>query len=90
MTVMYLSNNSISGSLPAAWGTDFFGWSQRFQRLYLSHNQMTGQLPPEWSDSKALYDLSRLDLFGNDLTGSIPWAHANMPSMQNLVLLPGA
>lgn len=89
LTVLYLSNNSISGSLPAAWGSKFFGWGPSFQRLYLNHNQMTGQLPSDWSDSKALYDLSRLDLFGNELTGSIPWKHANMPSLQNLVLLPG-
>ncbi len=51
---------------------------------------MTGQLPPDWSDIQALYDLSRLDLFGNELTGSIPWKLADMPSLHNLVLLPGA
>ncbi|DBA94632.1 TPA: hypothetical protein ACH3X1_002205 [Trebouxia sp. C0004] len=89
LTVMYLSNNSISGSLPAAWGGVQTGWGVTFQRLYLDNNHISGQLPETWSDSNSLYDLGRLDLFANELTGSLPWIRANMPSLDNLVLLPG-
>ncbi len=86
---MYLSNNSIFGSLPASWGDEVTGWGVVLQRLYLSNNKLTGQLPQLWSDSNSLYDLGRLDLFGNEMTGSIPWSRANIPSLDNLVLLPG-
>lgn len=89
LSVVYLSNNSITGSLPASWGDTDIGWRQSLQRLYLSDNQITGQLPQLWSDSNSLWKLSRLDLFGNQMTGTIPWDLANMPSLQNLVLLPG-
>ena len=89
MAVMYLSNNSIFGSLPASWGDEVTGWGVVLRRLYLSNNNLTGQLPQLWSDSNSLYDLGRLDLFGNEMTGSIPWSRANMPSLDNLVLLPG-
>lgn len=90
LAVLYLSNNSISGSLPAAWGQDDDGWRQSIQRLYLSDNKLTGQLPQLWSDSSSLYELGRVDLFGNQITGSLPWKAVNLPSLLNLVLLPGA
>ncbi|KAL0041527.1 hypothetical protein WJX79_006423 [Trebouxia sp. C0005] len=89
LSVVYLSNNSISGSLPALWGDKHLGWRQSLQRLYLSDNQITGQLPQLWSHSNSLWKLSRLDLFGNQMIGTISWNLANMPSLQNLVLLPG-
>jgi hypothetical protein len=89
LSVVYLSNNSISGSLPALWAGDDNGWRQSLQRLYLSDNKITGQLPQLWSDSNSLWKLSRLDLFGNQMTGTIPWDLANLPSLRNLVLLPG-
>jgi len=89
LAVVYLSNNSISGTLPAEWGDPHVGWRTELQRLYLSDNQLTGQLPDVWSDGNSLYDLGRLDLFGNAMTGSLPWTQANMPSLGNLVLLPG-
>ena len=89
LSVVYLSNNSISGSLPALWGDKHLGWRQSLQRLYLSDNQITGQLPQLWSHSNSLWKLSRLDLFGNQMIGTISWDLANMPSLQNLVLLPG-
>ena len=89
LSVVYLSNNSISGSLPALWADDKNGWRQSLQRLYLSDNQITGQLPQLWSDYNSLWELSRLDLFGNQMTGTIPWDPANLPTLRNLVLLPG-
>ena len=60
------------------------------QRLYLSDNQITGQLPQQWSDDSALYELGRLDLYGNNLTGPVSWKVADLPHLENLVLLPGA
>ncbi len=89
LAVIYLSNNSITGSLPALWGNTSFGWGPTLQRLYLNDNHISGQLPQLWSDSNSLYELGRIDLFGNQLTGSIPWRQATMPSLENLVLLPG-
>lgn len=90
LSVVYLSNNSISGSLPASWADDDNGWRKSLQRLYLSDNQIVGQLPQLWSDTNSFWELGRLDLFGNQMTGTIPWEPANLPSLQNLVLLPGA
>ena len=89
LSVVYLSNNSISGSLPPVWADASDGWRESLQRLYLSDNQITGQLPQLWSDSNSLWKLSRLDLFGNQMTGTIPWDLAKLPSLHNLVLLPG-
>ncbi|DBA85248.1 TPA: hypothetical protein ACH3X2_005948 [Trebouxia sp. C0005] len=86
---IYLSNNSITGSLPAVWGDAAQGWGQFLQGLYLDTNQFTGQLPPLWSDSNSLSNLFRVDLFLNQMTGTVAWNPVNMPSLGNLVLLPG-
>lgn len=86
---IYLSNNSISGSLPAVWGDAVNGWGQFLQGLYLDTNQLTGQLPQLWSDSSSLSNLFRIDLFLNQMTGSVAWNPADLPSLGNLVLLPG-
>ncbi len=86
---IYLSNNSISGSLPAVWGDAVNGWGQFLQGLYLDTNQLTGQLPQLWSDSNSMSNLFRADLFLNQMTGSVAWNPVNFPSLGNLVLLPG-
>ena len=86
---IYLSNNSISGSLPAVWGDAVNGWGQFLQGLYVDTNQLTGQLPQLWSDSNSLSNLFRIDLFLNQMTGSVAWNPINLPSLGNLVLLPG-
>ncbi len=86
---IYLSNNSISGSLPAVWGDAVNGWGQFLQGLYLDTNQLTGQLPQLWSDSNSLSNLYRVDLFLNQMTGTVAWNPVNLPSLGNLVLLPG-
>ena len=86
---IYLSNNSISGSLPAVWGDAVNGWGQFLQGLYLDMNQLTGQLPQLWSDSNSLSNLFRADLFLNQMTGTVAWNSVNLPSLGNLVLLPG-
>lgn len=90
LSYIYLSNNSISGSLPAIWGDSVNGWGQYLQGLYLDTNQLTGQLPLLWSESNSLSNLYRVDLFLNKLTGSVAWNPVNLPSLGNLVLLPGA
>lgn len=90
LAVIYLSNNSISGTLPALWGDSARGWKQSLQRLYIDHNHLTGSLPSLWSDSNSLYNLGRIDLNDNQLTGSVSWSTQRMQSLQNLVLLPGA
>ncbi len=86
---IYLSNNSISGSLPAVWGDAVNGWGQFLQGLYLDTNQLTGQLPQLWSDSNSMSNLFRVDLFLNQMTGSVAWNPVNLPTLGNLVLLPG-
>ncbi len=89
LSFIYLSNNSISGSLPAVWGDAVNGWGQFLQGLYLDTNQLTGQLPQLWSDSNSLSNLFRVDLFLNQMTGTVAWNPVNVPSLGNLVLLPG-
>ncbi len=89
LNVIVLSNNSISGSLPAQWADKGMGWGTSLERLYLGDNSLTGQLPQLWSDSNSLLNLARLDLFNNRLTGSIIWTAPNLPKLQSLVLLPG-
>ncbi|DBA94631.1 TPA: Pollen receptor-like kinase 3, variant 2 [Trebouxia sp. C0004] len=86
---IFLSNNSISGSLPAVWGDAVNGWGQFIKGLYLDTNQLTGQLPQLWSDSNSLSNLFRVDLFLNQMTGPVAWNPVNLPSLGNLVLLPG-
>ena len=89
LSYIYLSNNSISGSLPAIWGDSVNGWGQYLQGLYVDTNQLTGQLPALWSDSNSLSNLYRVDLFLNKMTGSVAWNPVNLASLGNLVLLPG-
>ena len=86
---IYLSNNSIVGSLPAQWGDDAVGWRWNLERLYLFMNSLSGSLPASWSDASSLYRLSRVDLYQNQLTGPITWTKANLPNLGNLVLQPG-
>ena len=89
LSYIYLSNNSISGSLPATWGDSVNGWGPYLQGLYLDTNQLTGQLPLLWSESNSLSNLYRVDLFLNKMTGSVAWNPVNLPSLGNLVLQPG-
>lgn len=89
ISVVYLSNNSIKGTLPSEWGKAVMGWGPTLERLYLDNNQLTGKLPQLWSDSNSLWSLGRVDLFNNQLTGSVDWDARHMPKLENLVLGPG-
>lgn len=89
ISVIYLSNNSISGPLPSEWGHPSTGWGPTLERLYLDNNQLTGKLPQLWSDSNSLWSLERVDLFNNQLTGPVDWDARHLPKLGNLVLSPG-
>lgn len=86
---LLLSNNSISGPIPALWGDATYGWRDSLQALYLENNLLTGRLPQLWSDSNSLVNLGIMYAYGNQLTGPVGWTATNLPSLLNLVLLPG-
>ena len=89
ISIVYLSNNSISGTLPSQWGDPLSGWGPTLEQLYLDNNQLTGHLPQLWSDSNSLWGLQRVHLFNNQLTGPIEWDAGHLPKLRNLVLSPG-
>ena len=89
LSFLVLSNNSITGTIPALWGDAKHGWQDALQALYLDQNQLMGQLPQLWSDSKSLVNLSIMYAYDNMLTGPVGWDANNLPSLLNLVLLPG-
>ena len=86
---MYLSNNSLTGTLPALWGDNQFGFGGAFQRLYVNGNQLTGTLPALWAGGRSLTGLAKVDVSFNDMSGSIPWSDAQLPGLRNLIVLPG-
>ncbi len=61
----------------------------RWNDCIFDNNQLTGKLPQLWSDSNSLWSLERVDLFNNQLTGSVDWDARHMPKLENLVLGPG-
>ena len=89
ISIVYLSNNSISGTLPSQWAEPGSGWGVTLERLYLDNNQLTGNLPQLWSDSNSLWGLERVDLFNNQLTGPVEWDARHLPKLGNMVLSPG-
>lgn len=86
---LILTNNSISGSIPALWGDAKHGWKDGLSALYLDQNHLTGPLPQLWSDSNSLPNLTIMYAHDNMLTGPVGWDAANLPMLRNLVLLPG-
>lgn len=89
LNVLWLSNNSFTGSLPDLWGDSASGWGPFMQRMFLNGNQLTGSLPELWSSSQSLANLGKLDLSNNALSGSIPWTTRNLPALLNFIVLPG-
>jgi hypothetical protein len=62
-----LSNNSFSGQLPAAWGSN--GSFPALVHLLLSNNSLSGSLPAAWGTSGRWPSLAGLYLQNNDITG---------------------
>ena len=89
LSYLVLTNNSISGFIPPLWGDAIHGWKDGLSALYLDQNRLTGVLPQLWSDSKSLINLTIMYAYDNMLSGPVGWDAANLPSLLNLVLLPG-
>ncbi|KAF5201845.1 Leucine-rich repeat receptor-like protein kinase pxl1 [Thalictrum thalictroides] len=73
-----LSENNLSGNIPAS-----FGNLSELMQLNLQVNQLSGSIPEELSSCKKLVNL---DLSGNQLTGQIPVGFSEMPVLSQLDL----
>ncbi|GAB4839242.1 Receptor-like protein kinase 7 [Ancistrocladus abbreviatus] len=71
---IYLSNCSISGSIPPKIGN-----LTQLVNLELANNYLSGQIPPEISKLKKLW---MLELYVNSLTGPLPAGFGNLTSLQ--------
>ena len=78
VTVLYLPNQGLSGTLPPGLG-ELHGLEQ----LTLSNNELTGAIPPELAD---LSGLNQIFLGGNQLTGAIPPELGGLDGLQGLEL----
>ena len=78
VTVLNLTENQLSGAIPAELGS-----LTNLQRLYLSDNLLTGEIPAELG---SLINLEGLHLWGNGLTGEIPAELANLTNLERLNL----
>jgi len=75
---IYLGENHLTGTLPAALGS-----LSNLRYLNLFNNQLSGSIPPELG---SLSNLTFLYLFDNQLSGSIPAALGNLNSLKHLWL----
>ena len=78
VSALDLSQNNLSGAIPAA-----LGRLGGLRTLALYQNNLTGPIPPELVN---LTHLGDLNLWGNRLSGSIPPELANLASLWQLVL----
>ncbi|KAL8128973.1 hypothetical protein V2J09_018128 [Rumex salicifolius] len=74
LTRIYMSNCSISGSIPAGIGS-----LSKLEDLEISDNSLTGEIPSEITKLKNLW---QLELYGNSLTGTIPVGFSNLTNLQ--------
>ena len=84
---MECENTSMTGSLPASWGSP--GAFPSLLELYLDGISFTGSLPSSWAAVGAFPELGVLGLWGTALTGTIPasWtAQSAFPQLQVLDL----
>uniref|UniRef100_A0A0E0LGD4 non-specific serine/threonine protein kinase n=1 Tax=Oryza punctata TaxID=4537 RepID=A0A0E0LGD4_ORYPU len=72
-TYLDMSQNQISGSLPAHLG------DMAFEQLYLSSNQFTGPIPP------FPRNITVLDISNNSFSGTLP-SHLEAPQLQTLLM----
>ncbi|KAL4447322.1 hypothetical protein ABPG77_007355 [Micractinium sp. CCAP 211/92] len=82
LKTLAFSNQSLSGTLPPAWGQSSTG-TRRLQassdsgafpalrELLLSYNDLTGSLPAEWAGASAFPSLTAMDLEHNQLSGQL-------------------
>ena len=78
VTDLYLSDNQLSGEIPAELGN-----LANLQELGLGGNQLSGEIPAELGNLTNLQDLF---LWNNELTGSIPAELGNLTNLQRLYL----
>ncbi len=78
VTELFLSQNGLAGTLPAALGD-----LDQLTKLYLSYNSLTGPIPAEWGN---LSQLEILFLTSNSLTGPIPAALGDLDQLTGLYL----
>lgn len=82
VTELFLSQNGLAGTLPAALGD-----LDQLTKLYLSNNSLTGPIPAEWGN---LSQLEILLLTNNSLTGPIPAALGDLDQLTTLYLANNA
>ena len=78
VTDLYLTQNNLSGAIPAALGD-----LTSLQNLYLWQNNLSGEIPAELGD---LTSLQNLFLEDNNLSGAIPAKLGDLANLQNLYL----
>ncbi|MDE2965548.1 MAG: leucine-rich repeat domain-containing protein [Acidobacteriota bacterium] len=78
MTRLFLENNDLTGTIPAALGN-----LSNLQQLYLGNNNLTGAIASQLGN---LASLERLLLYGNGLQGTIPSQLGNLANLTNLGL----
>ena len=75
-TLLDLSNNQLSGKIPASLGA-----LEALKLLNISYNKLSGKIPESFGDIK---NLESLDLSHNQLSGSIP---QTLTKLQQLIIL---
>ena len=75
-----LHDNSLSGTLPASWGSSPLARS--LQGLALGANRLSGTLPPQFGDLSLAYLMAG----GNRLSGSIPVSWGGMRALKEIDL----
>ncbi|XP_059627991.1 probable LRR receptor-like serine/threonine-protein kinase At3g47570 [Cornus florida] len=78
ISVLYVDNNLIYGSIPAGIGNIV-----NLESLYMQVNQFTGNIPP---DIGKLQKLQELNLIKNRLSGNIPSSLGNLSLLNRLIL----
>jgi hypothetical protein len=78
LTLLYLHNNSLSGSIPTEIGN-----LTNLTQLRLHHNSLSGSIPTEIGN---LTNLTLLYLYNNSLSGSIPTEIGNLTNLTLLYL----
>ncbi|MFW5748121.1 MAG: immunoglobulin-like domain-containing protein [Chloroflexota bacterium] len=76
LDIVDLSDNNLSGTIPAEWGA-----FTSLTNLQLDSNNLSGTIPESLG---SLTDLERLNLAANNLTGAVPPTLTNLTSLSTL------